>query len=1107
MDNLRRVTVALRVGATALVLVCPPSAANSSDTAELLHSLWTVAPGPSDLVRQMPEVPTRWISFETTEGTLMNVDVSPDGKTLIFDLLGDLYQLPIEGGDAVPLTTGMAWDQAPRFSPDGSHVYFVSDRVGYKNLWRLTLVDRSLRQITNLDRDIRGGPNWSKRANQLIVGIEGPGLAVTDKILHYIDPASGAVTPINSPEQPRRDPTTGKRLRNMMLTYSGVESPDGEIFFSQPRISLDFRNRVDRLYSFDRSRQTGDSLTPDDATYNEYKPQISHNGKWLAYHRQYDDKRTELRILNRTTGQDDCLIGLDDADGAQYFEEDSRPNYAFTPDDRSIVFWHDGKIQRVTIADASVQSIPFRVAVEREIVERVKPPARQIGAVQDRATIRWPSLSSDGQTMVFAAIGYVWVMNMRSGDIRRLTDSNDLEFMPAISPNGRAVAYTSFSKSDSEDDKYGAGRLMVADVHNRKTREVLTDADADYLLPRWSSDGSKIAMIKIQRQGLPGSRMQGFGWTPATSGSFREVVSVPLGRGLLRSNHSLFIGFDATDDGLLFSYSESNTSTALFVADLAGKNVQALTVGSPDVASITPAPDLKHLALTLRDDSVWVVPFSVESGRSTVSSLASDAYRISNDSGFYPNWNDVGHLTFGFGTSVYKYLLEDEGLQTLDITLPIAGADPIQNMAFRGVRLITVADASGAGPVIENGTVVTSGNRIVAIGPTDSVAIPADALVIDASGKTVVPGFLDTHYHRLGGVSAYGLPHVPSFDDDSALEFGITSAWDPSSTVDVAPAGADLQLAGRTAGPRWAFSGAVMNYPHSVYLSSGFLSHYAQALAGAESRGNLGATVLKESSAHVRRWRRWFVAAARESGLGIVAHLEDFDGTMTRIVDGYTGGDHASLPAPFYKDVQELLNRTGFIWTPNVMLMRESNDRLGDAHWFFCDAVFQTGNRIYREKLDGYPSVCNGMQRSDSASYEIHRVSRIAKQVAHAASAGATIGVSAHNMPGANLHMEMWYLWKGGMPIEGVLRATTMNNAEKLGLQEEIGSLEAGKIADFLILDENPLDDILNTLSLRYTVQGGVVYDSATAQQLDPATLAEAANDEDASPPRFETGD
>ena len=1093
MDNLRWLAVA-----TAFMPLYPPSVASSSDTAERQQSSWTATLESSDLVRQMPLVPTRRISFETTEGTFMNVDVSPDGKTLIFDLLGDLYQLPIEGGDAIPLTTGMAWDQAPRFSPDGAHVYFVSDRVDYKNLWRLTLADRSVRQITNLDRDIRGGPNWSKRSNQLIVGIEGPGLTLTDKILHYIDPASGEVTPINPPDIPSGGVPTRERIRNLALTYSAVESADGGIFFSKPSDIFDSTRTPIRLYYFDRLTQTHDPLTPHDAAYSEYKPQLSHSGEWLAYHRQYDDRSTELRLLNRETGQDGHLVELVDADDAWYLETDSRPNYAFTPDDQSIVFWHGGKIQRVEITDGSAQEIPFKIAVEREIVERVKPPVQRIDANGRNAIIQWPSLSSDQQTLAFAAIGYVWVMNMRSGEVRRLTDSDEFEYMPAISPDGQSVTYISFSPShnyDSGDYGFGFGRLMVADVHSQETRAVLADPDTDYLLPRWSRDGSKLAVIR--RQGRLGSVTHGFGWTHVAAGSFNEVVSISPALGLALPNYVLSISFDATGERLHFSYPETRNSTKLVSADLAGTTVETLAMGSPDVAAITPAPDLKHLALTLRDDSVWIIPFSSEVELGKISSRMPGAYRISGNTGHYVDWNDGELLTFGFGRSVFRYGLKEGGLKSLRVSLPIVGPKPTEVMAFTGARLITIASGHGAGPVLENGVLVTRGNRIAAIGPMEEVAVPDGALVIDVSGKTIVPGLLDTHYHSLGGVSVYGLPRPPTFNDKSALAFGVTSAWDPASYVDVAPAGADLQLAGRTAGPRWAFSGALVNYPNSVYLSGDFLSHYNQALAGAESRGDLGATVLKESSAHIRWWRQWFVAAARESGLGIVAHLEDFDGTMTRIVDGFTGGDHPSLPAPFYKDVQELLNRSSFIWTPNVRITGDSIGSQDDRHIFFCNAVLQAGKQSYRDKLKldehfGWPPTCGDAQRRPSVSYEEHRVSRIAEQVARTASGGATIGVGSHTMPGLMLHMEMWYLWKGGMPIADVLRAATMNNAGKLGLQEEVGSLEVGKVADFLVLDENPLDDIINTLSLRYTVQGGVVYDSTTAERLDLSQIGHA---------------
>src|SRR5499425_1658451 len=77
----------------------------------------------------------RPLKFTTDEGTWMSVDVSPDGRTLVFDLLGDLYTVPITGGSATRITSGQAFDAMPSFSPDGRQVAFVSDRSGAPNLW------------------------------------------------------------------------------------------------------------------------------------------------------------------------------------------------------------------------------------------------------------------------------------------------------------------------------------------------------------------------------------------------------------------------------------------------------------------------------------------------------------------------------------------------------------------------------------------------------------------------------------------------------------------------------------------------------------------------------------------------------------------------------------------------------------------------------------------------------------------------------------------------------------------------------------------------------------------------------------------------------------
>lgn len=1019
----------------------------------------------------------------------MSIDVSPDGETLVFDLLGDLYQLPIDGGTAVPLTSGTAWDRAPQFSSDGTQLYFVSDREGYKNLWQLTLVDRSLRQITQSETDILGGPNWSHDGSELLAGVAAPYESFSGEVvLNRIDPMDGTMTPVIAPVGPWLDPIEFAPRRQRTDVYSGVESTDGKVYYSERRrVGSSGRGAV-RLYGFDQNSQANSTITLADATYSEFKPQLSNDDRLLAYFRQYDDRRTELRILDLKSGQDDLLVVLAYANDAAYSQsDDSRPNYAFTPDDRALVFWHAGKIRRVGLEDAVMEVIPFRVEVEREVVAQVRPNVQTVSESGEASAIRWPSLSSDGQTMVFIAIGYVWVMDMPTGNIRRLTTSDDFEFMPAISPDGQSVAYISFKQSGAD---YGPGRLMIADIDSKKSREVLSAPNVMYLLPRWSPDGSKIALIG-EIDEADGSNAA-FGWTLSAKGEFHEVAKAPPTHHKLSDHvYARGVGFDLTGEKLLFSYGRSLSKTILESADLNGGRSRVLAVGAPDVAGISPAPDLKTLVLTRRGGSVWTIPFDVGEEPVDVSTLGLNAYRISEYGGYYVDWNAHGQFTFGFAQNVYRYRLNDRELHSFPISVPFAKPMAVRPIVFKGARLVTVSGDHGAGPVIDSGTVVVDGARIAAVGPASTVPIPANAWVIDTSGKTILPGLLDTHYHRIGGgrsFSALVLPN-PNYSDESAIAFGVTSAWEPAGPADDgAPALVDLQATGRIAGPRWSHSAiGGVGYPYE------FLTSYDAALAAVEEHRELGVAVLKEYTAPRRDQRQWLSAAAHANGLGIVSHLQSLDGMLTRIVDGYTGGDHPHVPVPFYKDVNELLRQSGYIWTPNVLI---ANGTTGNANVRrrYCEAVFQ----VQKERFLGSTQTSsdtetkiNCIDDNDSTTgFEAHRKSRVAKQVSRAASSGVRIGVSAHNFWGSNLHREMWLLWKGGMPIEDVLRATTMTNAEKLGLQEEIGSLEVGKIADFLILDENPLDDILNTLSLKYTVQGGVVYDSATAERLDVSSLA-----------------
>ncbi|MEM7040936.1 MAG: hypothetical protein AAF570_28490, partial [Bacteroidota bacterium] len=91
--------------------------------------------GQGDWVVDSPHGDSAVVEFETDEGTWMNLDVSPDGREIAFDLLGDIYIMPISGGKALRIAEGMPWEVQPRFSPNGEQLLFTSDRGGGDNIW------------------------------------------------------------------------------------------------------------------------------------------------------------------------------------------------------------------------------------------------------------------------------------------------------------------------------------------------------------------------------------------------------------------------------------------------------------------------------------------------------------------------------------------------------------------------------------------------------------------------------------------------------------------------------------------------------------------------------------------------------------------------------------------------------------------------------------------------------------------------------------------------------------------------------------------------------------------------------------------------------------
>ena len=1048
----------------------------------------------------------------------MSVDVSPDGRTIVFDLLGDLYLMPAEGGTAVPLTTGTAWDSGPRFSPDGAYVYFVSDRVSHLNLWRVALADRSMHQVTHLERDIMGAVNWSNDIDSLLVGIAGIDHNPSGEVLlHVVDPSSGEITsvePWTGPMFRIQSTDSVEFTRSRKKVFSGV-ADGGSVFFSEFRLEEGNgpgRHIRVRLYKFDRKTNTRTQLTAEDAPYSEFKPELSHDGKLLAYYRQYDDRRTELRVLDRASNQDRFIVRLDDADDAIFSQSnDQRPNYAFTPDDRSLVFWHGGKLRRVDLADGVSEIIPFRVLVEREVAPRAQPARQTIRTVEEARTIRWPSLSRDGQTLVFAAVGYVWVKDVASGDIRRLTTSDEFAFMPAVSPDGLSVAYIGYASNrvapswqDYDPTLHKPlGRLIVVDIDGQASREILSESDASFVLPEWSDDGTKISVLRQATE--VNTLKRTVGWTYVSAGNFNAVVTLPTRNTRISGLHhyARWVGFDLSGERLLFSYPVSEDTTMLAMADLAGEGLRTLAIGASDVGGITPSPDLTRLALTRRDGTLWLAPFALQPEPKAVSTLTPEAYQLSENGGVFVDWYGEQRLSYGFGKDVFNYDLHTHDRQSRRISLPIARPIPDSPVAFQGARLVTLSDDKGQRRIIDNGVLLVDQGRITAVGPSGDVEMPPETVVLDIAGKTIVPGFIDTHYHA--GAGSHQAPGR-YYNETTAIEYGVTSAWNAAGGPlrDSGAAYADLHTAGRVIGPRWSYSTGGTGDPYTL------LANNEAALANVERSKNLGTVVMKEYLVPTRAQQRWLADAARHHQLGIVSHLDRFDMTMTRIIDGYTGGDHQFVPLPLSEDVQQLLIQTGYMWTPDIQTTYGSLSPVGaNGAYYALTAYFCRALRSAQANDDELgdvkvPSRCEIHDTDPRLDFDTHRLGRLARQVAAAVARDIKVGLSGHDAPAINLHTGMWALWKGGMPVEDVLRATSLVNAEKLGLEREIGSLEVGKVADFVVLDGNPLDNILNTMSIEYTIQGGVIFDADDAERMTPEALQAkltadaAANDDEA---------
>lgn len=350
--------------------------------------------------KNLPLLPGRTIRLTTDEGSWISLDVSPDGKTIVFDLLGDLYTVPLAGGKATRVTKGLAFDGQPRYSPDGKKILFTSDRSGGENLWILDIATGDTTQVTKGNGNMWISPDWAPDGNYVVASKGETRLGTVKVWIGHVDGGSG----VQLHKQPQNLKTVGAAV-----------SPDGRyIWYARRQGSWQYNARFPQYQIGMYDRHTGRDYGRTFRYGSAFRPTLSPDAKWLVYGTRHE-AQTGLRLRNLDTGEERWLVyPVQRDDQESIADRDVLPGMSFTPDSKELVASFGGKIWRVPIAAGDPIPVPFQVDEDIDVGPAVSfdyriPDSAEFVVRQIRDAVPSP----DGRRLAFAALDRLYVMKDR----------------------------------------------------------------------------------------------------------------------------------------------------------------------------------------------------------------------------------------------------------------------------------------------------------------------------------------------------------------------------------------------------------------------------------------------------------------------------------------------------------------------------------------------------------------------------------------------------------------------------------------------------------------------------------------------------------------------
>ena len=970
------------------------------------------------------------VEVTLTEGTNIAVALSPDGRTLAFDLLGRIWAMPAEGGGAEALTDPLGDARQPTWSPDGGRIAFQAYWDGNYHIWSVAADGTELRQHTRGPYDHRE-PHWSPGGDRIAFSSDRAGgydvwaLSVADGAVEQVTDSPGSeYGPAFSPDGTR-------------LAFAAAGDDDAAGIWVLDGLNGDAAPR--RAAGADRAEVSAPGWSADGAT-------LVYNAIAVG--------RSVLRAVDASASAGETRVLTDDDEDVFPFRTASTPGGFF--------YTGDGRIRHRFADGGGVRDVPFTatVTLDRTPYQRRARDLTAPGPFPVRGIVS-PAVSPDGRKVAFAALGDLWLHTI-GGGTERLTDDPWIETDPAWSPDGGRLAFSS--------DRDGALDLYVWRAGDDSYARVTENAGAT--LASWSPDGGRIAFVGSGYQ--VGVQLLDLG-----TGSVRELRSglngagrpawSPDGESIATSAHWRYSDRfrEGVNRALVIPVNPIQAADAVCGMYLQqGERFLDLpdhgSVGSRGTDGPVWSPDGAWLAY-VSNGVLWAVPTEANGDPA-----GTGPRRLTNEVADDPTWaGDSGSIVYLTSDRLRRVHIGDGRIEDIPVQLTWTRAAPPESVLVRAGAMWDGRSESLRRDV----DIVIEGGRIVEVGDRDPARTAAR--VLDATGGVLMPGLIEMHAH--GGLAS-GEQMGRQW-----LSYGVTSvrcpACDPYEITEAKEAGES----GRRTAPRWFGTGGTIDGGRIYYPGAPALGATAQVELEMGRARDLGYDLVKTYVRLSDPLQKRVIEEAHAMGLPVTSHelypavaygadgVEHVRGTSRR---GYSPKISELLRS--YGDVIGLLGASGMTLTPTVGIYGGYGLLAAGDPAFFNDARVETF----------FPWAPGAAQRPGDVELARRLVEDMASLPRRVLEAGGrvVIGTDAPiNPQGLSFHAEMEVLVRyGQMRAVDVLRAATSESGSALGYEGRLGVVAPGALADLVVIEGDPLQDIRTAREVRTVIQGGRVYDAGS---------------------------